>query len=260
MEAIKLTIINWDKFNPSSSFKTPYWFRVNIHIVSSKSLFGLSADIKWVWICLLSEAMRNRSATFELSLAWASQHWGIKQSDIAKAIDSLNKNGLLRVDSESTQSGLRVDSEPTPPHIHTNIQTNKQTITSPTVFDFESLYSKYPRKLGKTKGIQKLKTLVKNPDDFKRVSDAIDRFISYHRRENTGPQFIPHFSTFMNSITDWYDDKAGSVAFPKPKVVQYKPMAEVISQTKDSETYSLKPEELKNLIKKTIKPIDPEPA
>lgn len=116
---MRIEIVKWDEFNPKELLKTPFWFRVNVNITSSQSLFGLSHTMKWVWICLLAEAMRQKTGDFPLNIDWASVHWEIKRKDLVEAIDLLSQRDLLRVDSEWTPSGLRENSSP-----H-NKQTNK---------------------------------------------------------------------------------------------------------------------------------------
>lgn len=76
-------------------------------------------------------------------------------------------------------------------------------------FDFEALYKKYPRKLGKSAGIAKAKSTVKTPEDYDRLSAAIDKFNEYHTQAKTEAKFIPYFSTFMSQWADWTESDAG---------------------------------------------------
>lgn len=113
MDIVNLKISNWAKFNTKETQKTPHWFKVHVNIGSSESLFGLTPATKWIWVCLLSEAMRKKSGEFSLNLNWASHQWNIRKQEISDAIELLEKNGLLEADSEETRSPLGVDSEPT---------------------------------------------------------------------------------------------------------------------------------------------------
>jgi hypothetical protein len=94
------------------------------------------------------------------------------------------------------------------------VQNNKNTHAH--AFDFDSLYQKYPRKVGKQKGLQKAKKEIRSPEEFAELERALDRFCAYHTRQKTEPQFIPHFSTFMNSWRDWLDEDAGTVRAAAP--------------------------------------------
>lgn len=72
---------------------------------------------------------------------------------------------------------------------------------------FEQLYEIYPRKLGKKKGFQKLKTVIKDQNDFDRVRVAIENYCKFCQRHKTEPQYIKHFSTFMGTWEDWLEVK-----------------------------------------------------
>lgn len=109
---MEINILKWEEYNTKSDFRTPHWFKVNVNIPSSRSLFNFNCTTKWIWICLLSEAMKHKSGKFDLNVDWASHFWNLKRIDILEAIKLFNENGLLRVDSESTQTGLRPNSVP----------------------------------------------------------------------------------------------------------------------------------------------------
>ncbi len=108
---MKIEILGWEELNPPSVVRTPFWFRVNIDISNSEALFGLKSETKWVWICLLSEAMKKRSGTFELNLLWAANTWEIKISDLKFSVQALETKGLLRCDSTSAQHACNIDVE-----------------------------------------------------------------------------------------------------------------------------------------------------
>lgn len=111
---IELEILNWEKFNKKDVFKTPFWFKLNINVGSSESLFGLSPVTKWVWVLLLAQAMKSRGAKFELNVQWAAKQWDLEVDVLKEAIFILKSRSLLQCDSESTRSALGADSEPTP--------------------------------------------------------------------------------------------------------------------------------------------------
>ena len=75
---------------------------------------------------------------------------------------------------------------------------------------FESIYRLYPKKMGKSKGLQKYKKQVKTEKDQNDLKRAIHSFIKYHENRGTEEQFIPYFSTFMTSWRDWLEDDTGS--------------------------------------------------
>lgn len=76
-------------------------------------------------------------------------------------------------------------------------------------FDFEALYQKYPRKLGKQKGIEKCKAQIKTPEEFEALSKAIDQYVFHLRSKGTEEKFIKHFDSFMTIWRDWLDPATG---------------------------------------------------
>ncbi len=81
----------------------------------------------------------------------------------------------------------------------------------PIKLDFESLYAKYPRKLGKKAGLMVCKNAIKTPEALLAAHKAVDRYSAFIRSEKREPKHILYFSTFMNSWEDWLDESTGSV-------------------------------------------------
>ena len=78
-------------------------------------------------------------------------------------------------------------------------------------FDFEGLYLKYPRREGKTKGIDICKRTVKTQDHFNELSIAIQNYSNICEQKKTDPKYIKLFSTFMSTWRDWLDPEHGKV-------------------------------------------------
>lgn len=75
----------------------------------------------------------------------------------------------------------------------------------------EDLYKRYPRKMGKKRGMEKLKKIIKTETDFEAFLLAIENYKRYLIREGVEAQYIKYFSTFVNEYEDWIDDEAGTV-------------------------------------------------
>ena len=69
--------------------------------------------------------------------------------------------------------------------------------------DFESIYKKYPRKMGKQRGMEKCRSQIKTMEDLQKLERAVDNYGRYVK--GTDDQFIKHFSTFMGCWRDWVD-------------------------------------------------------
>lgn len=103
-----------------------------------------------------------------------------------------------------------------------SIQSNSiQTIKKP-LFDFERVYERYPKKLGKKKGVDSCKSQISTQEQYDSLLKAVDRYGEHCRKERIEAKFIKHFSSFMTSWTDWVSPDAGKVELPKGKVVEIK--------------------------------------
>lgn len=103
---------------------------------------------------------------------------------------------------------------PIPTPIPKNTNTIDQNKFDRLIFDLEGLYKKYPRKLGKKKGIAKLKTIVRSKETYDLVAKAISNYEQSCRLEKKEEQFIMHFSTFVNKWEDYLD-----LVIEKPKPI-----------------------------------------
>lgn len=73
--------------------------------------------------------------------------------------------------------------------------------------DFESLYKLYPRKRGKTLGLEKCKRTIKTEKDYLDLKLAITNYARMVREEQTEPQYMKHFSSFMSCWRDYLDEE-----------------------------------------------------
>lgn len=71
-------------------------------------------------------------------------------------------------------------------------------------FDLELVYQHYPRKKGKSKGLEKLEQLIKNQADFDRLMCGVIAFAQEQARDRTELKFIPYFSTWVSDKV-WLD-------------------------------------------------------
>lgn len=85
---------------------------------------------------------------------------------------------------------------------------NKEKNTKPLAleFDFETLYQKFPRKEGKTKGLISCRAQIKTQDDYDALNRAID---VYSKSPEVQRGFVKYFSTFMNCWRDYLEVSNG---------------------------------------------------
>lgn len=80
-------------------------------------------------------------------------------------------------------------------------------------FDFDAIYQKYPKKEGKTKGLEKCRAQIKTQEEYNLLWLAVDRYVDLKKNED--PKFLKKFDTFMTSWRDWLDDDAGQTTVTK---------------------------------------------
>lgn len=73
--------------------------------------------------------------------------------------------------------------------------------------DFEALYRAYPRKRGKTLGLEKCKRTIKTEKDYLDLKVAIENYRRISEAEQTEPQYLKHFSTFMSCWRDYLEEE-----------------------------------------------------
>lgn len=93
--------------------------------------------------------------------------------------------------------------------INNNAQTKVRAIFPDKKF-IEEIYSGYPRKMGKTKGLTACRQKIKTETDFQNLKQAVTNYREWVNKEKVEDQYIKHFSTFMNSWQDWLDPQTGT--------------------------------------------------
>lgn len=110
------------------------------------------------------------------------------------------------------------------------------------VFDFDQVYARYPRKVGKAEGLSRLRSLIVSQDDYDALNRALDKFIAYHRGQKTEPHFVPYFSSWVGvkdreSWRDWLDPTAGSTAV---KATAVRSVAEIDAEYEQAQQEKIK--------------------
>jgi len=72
---------------------------------------------------------------------------------------------------------------------------------------FESIWSKYPKRLGKKEALRHYKQSVKSEKEASDIHLALGNYIAYIKSKGIGEQFIKHGSSWFNNWQDWLDMK-----------------------------------------------------
>lgn len=231
---IEIEIVNWEKYNPRSDRGGFSWFRMdNQFFLHMRQRKGYSSDATTLMAFLLAEASSNNGRPFKLRLGFAGEMIGRTTPKIRNAVEELLKQGDIifkRLEAAPTLTDGRTD--------ETNVtdETNEQSAIT-LKFDFEVLYQRYPRKLGKQKGLDRCRAQIKTEDDYRLLDQAIARYKSYVRAQGTEEKYVKHFSTFMTDWRDWLDPGAGKSALhgPTQPVVAPVPFASAEPKTELSQ-------------------------
>lgn len=76
--------------------------------------------------------------------------------------------------------------------------------------DLLELYAMYPRKEGKTKGLEKAKLQAKTRSTLEEIKTAISNYRKKIETQAIEPNYIKHFDTFMTTWRDSLDPETGS--------------------------------------------------
>lgn len=221
---IDITVINWEKYNKQSErYRHPSWFLIKNDVIASQSLLGLSTEQKWLWIIILSECSRKNSGNIRLRIKWLINTSSLSVDSVKEAIEILTENGAIIInaitDCQLTDSKLSIDNTT---YKQTNKHNAQKLIAAPKgtpspngeldKFDFDRIYQQYPRKLGKKQGMLVCRRQITTQAKYDALQTALNNYKAEIERLGTKPEYIKHFSTFMNN---WEDYLVRAVETPK---------------------------------------------
>lgn len=222
---VKVTILNWEKYNPRNDVKRPSWFRVENSLLADPDFFSFNNGEMLGWIYILSLASKANSGSIFVNFDHAQVVCRIKEKDLRSALEKLEQLSIITVHVTDTSRTRNADDT----HLHaTNERTNitnehyehytpTRTGTGESVSKFvlkdshiEYIYALYPRKEGKASGFKKAKSEIKTENDLENLRLAVEKYSAHVSSKGIEPKFIKHFSTFMGCWQDWLDENHGS--------------------------------------------------
>lgn len=111
------------------------------------------------------------------------------------------KSAELRIKSAIQQNPTSVEQNPTKER--KGKERKYSIIDHP--FDFESLWNKYPRRIGKKKAEAHFRASVKTEEDFKNINTALDNYLRSDTVAKGESQYIQHGKTWFNNWHDYLD-------------------------------------------------------
>jgi hypothetical protein len=208
---IRLTVLNWERFNARSDVKSPSWFRLSHNIFEDHEFYDFTHVELVSWIYILCLASKTSSGNVLVNLQHLDRVGRIKEKDFRSAIEKLERNQCILVDGTRPVRARDASDTITASTLHNKTRQDITNTPPPAVFDFEAVYKKYPRKEGKAQGMKVCKAQIRSQDDYNLLSRAVERYAEHVSKNGTEAKFIKHFSTFMNSWRDWLDPDTGTV-------------------------------------------------
>jgi hypothetical protein len=204
--------MTWVKFDDQAAFHEKVisagneaagaWWRMgcwsSAHLTDGRIPSGIAALIAGraeVLDALVSVRLLDRVGDdFEI-------HNYLRWNPSAKAVKAKRKADLERKgfhgNSKRKPNGIQTDSSyPVP--VPVPVPETLKTLAPSERFDLVALYVSYPRKVGKAAGLKRLAGLVKTEADYEAVKAGIARLVADVRARGTAPEYIPHFSTWVN--------------------------------------------------------------
>lgn len=199
---LNFEIVNWDKFNYRKDVKSATWFRMQNDFPISETCYHLSIEGKWLIVCLLSISSKKGSGRIITSIEYLSHFSGVTRNRIKSALQILETIGFIRPRTDAIAYARTL-----PATCSTDRQTNERTDRQPTIssFNFDVVYQNYPKKIGKKKGLEKLKRIIKTEQDYKNLEKALKNYTTHLDNENAELKYVKQFSTFVNCYDDWID-------------------------------------------------------
>lgn len=221
---MKITITKWEEYNYRKDVNAPRWFRFEHNFFENHEFYDFTHAEMVSWIYLLCLASKKNQGTILINKRHVEHIGRIRFKDFENAIKKLEEIQCITVDVTDTLRARYVADTSTGATLHNKTEHNitKHYLDGPDaparrVFDFDSLYKKYPRKEGKQKGLAICKVQIKTDEDFNLLSKAIDQYTLHVQKNATEGKYIKHFSTFMNGWRDWVDPETGKAETFKKK-------------------------------------------
>jgi hypothetical protein len=161
--------------------------------VREKGIYVRGSKEQFSWLIQRSEAGKKgglaKANKKELSLATVSD----RQAEV-----NGSKPLTLSPSSSSSSSSFLIPQAHSLTQTHT--QTKKLKNKNSCDFDFEKIYSEYPRKVGKAVGIDRLKKMIKTETDYQALNDAVQNYALECDLNGTEEKYIKHFSSFIGTV------------------------------------------------------------
>lgn len=219
MEEISIRLINAEQYIKRRDIQNPSWFALPINLLDTPDFFGITGNEFKAFFYVISMHAKLRKYEFKINIDHCCHNLQIDQTELKSILNKLDQKMWQVVDfidDVTPTLQIRTDTlRRRTATVHNTTSQNtfdRSTLLGSIKFDFENLYKKYPKKVGKKKGFQKLSREIKTQADFDNLSLAIDRYVSFCRENKTSQQFIKQFDSFVTVWRDYLEEDFGQSA------------------------------------------------
>jgi hypothetical protein len=218
--------MNWEKYNSRKVKEKTSWFRMENSLFENPDLFDFTHTDFVVLMYLLSICSKKQSGVIDVNISHMERVGRIKEKDFRATLGKLGQVGFARdCDTDDTSTSHDCNTHVTLRNETDVTRRDETDDNARTVFDFESLYQKYPRKEGKTRGIKIAEREIRTPEEYDLLSSAVDRYAKYCEAQGTEGKYIKHFATFMGCWREWLDPATGTTSGRK-----YRGIADILAE------------------------------
>lgn len=181
---------NLEKYNPGYTDRNLIWCKIYFSMINSSYDFENIDDIdKWRLIAIIMLELQMKKP-IPYDERWLQRKISTNKRPISLTIKMLhNFVELVTLDEESVY-----------PREEKNRVDKNRIDKSNVHFDFESLWTKYPNRVGKQAAERHFKASVKSDQDYKDIQTALDNYIGC---ETVSRGFVQNGSTWFNQWRDW---------------------------------------------------------
>jgi hypothetical protein len=199
----KITIIDPDRWGLKYGEKRQWYYKMRLDFLSDPIVQGLNNHTKMVLLALISESLRENKHQISMCLDFIKHQLRVDLDVVKLSLRELKVNNIIEMESNVRTQLIeenRIE--------YNRTKQNKKVCSNAGAserYSFDLIYQEYPRKEGKTIGINKLKKIVKSKDQFNLILEASKKYNLYCKLNNTDRKYIKLFSTWVNG-EHWNDE------------------------------------------------------
>lgn len=205
---MKIKIVNFRKFNPRNDLKSMPWLRLENNFYDLEDFFDADSNTSWLFIFLLCQCAQKVSDEINMSEKYLISKSKLKKSEFFNCLQFLQEKQLLTYSAdghERTRSDSLLTNERTNITNSTDVHGRTQKKPIKIKYDYEKIYSCYPRKEGKANGMKKLISHIDSEDSYNLIMQAVINYKNLVESRGTEKKFIKTFSSWVNQKC-WDDE------------------------------------------------------